>query len=168
MSLSRRAVLPLLGAVFSLTACVSSAPPVENTIYLVRHAEKAEGDDPSLTLVGRARSEILARELKDAGLTTIYSTNYNRTRETAAPTAKAAGLSVYSYDPRNLESFASMLRATPGAILVVGHSNTTTQLVDLLGGKPGAPINEATEYDRIYVLTVDGRRVRTEMYRYGE
>ena len=72
------------------------------------------------------------------------------------------------YDSGNLETFANMLRATPGNILVVGHSNTTPQLVKELGGKPGAPIVEATEYDRLYVLTANGRRFRTELRRFGE
>lgn len=157
----------LLSGALVLGACASAPPPVENTIYLVRHAEKADGQDPSLTLIGRARAEILAQELEDAGLTGIYSTDYKRTRETAAPAAKATGLPVIRYDPRSLESFASMLRNTPGTLLVVGHSNTTPELVDLLGGKPGTPIDEASEYDRLYVLTVDGRRVRTELRRYG-
>ena len=76
-------------------------------------------------------------------------------------------LPVIGYDPRDLESFASTLRATPGTILVVGHSNTIPELVDLLGGKPGAPIDEASEYDRLYVVTVDGRKIHTEMRRYG-
>ena len=168
LSPTRRLALGLLSAALVLGACASAPPPVENTIYLVRHAEKADGDNPSLTLVGRARAEILARELSDAGLTAIYSTDYKRTRETAAPIAKATGLPVIGYDPRGLEPFASMLRATPGNILVVGHSNTTPELVDLLGGKPGAPIDEASEYDRLYVLTVDGRRVRTELRCYGD
>ena len=41
-------------------------------------------------------------------------------------------------------------------------------LIEALGGKPGAPIVEATEYDRLYVVTVTKGRVRSEMRRYGE
>jgi 2,3-bisphosphoglycerate-dependent phosphoglycerate mutase len=167
MMLSRRLVLALLASA-TLAACASTSPPEPRKIYLVRHAEKAAGDNPSLTVVGRARAEILASELKNAGLTTIYSTDTRRTRETAAPIARATGLTVLPYDAGNLETFANMLRATPGNILVVGHSNTTPQLVKELGGKPGAPIVEATEYDRLYVLTANGRRFRTEIRRFGE
>lgn len=35
---------------------------------------------------------------------------------------------------------------------MVGHSNTTPELVSILGGEPGPPIDEASEYDRLYVL----------------
>ena len=167
MMLTRRQTFAAIAASLMLAACASTPPPVTNTIYLVRHAEKQSGDDPSLTLIGRTRADILAQELSDANLTAIYSTAYKRTRQTAAPTARAQNLDVFEYDPRNLESFAAQLRATPGNILVVGHSNTTPELVKLLGGKPGAPIDEAAEYDRLYVLTADGRKFRTELRRYG-
>lgn len=164
--LSRRVALAFLASV-SLAACASAPEPNAQKIYLVRHAEKASGQDPHLTIVGRARAEILAAELADADLTAIYSTDTHRTRETAAPTAKSHGLTVLPYDASNLETFVNVLRATPGNILVVGHSNTTPELVKALGGKPGAPIVEATEYDRLYVLTANDRRYRTELRRYG-
>ena len=164
--LSRRIALAMI-AFATLAACASTPEPDAQTIYLVRHAEKASGQDPHLTIVGRARAEILAAELADANLSAIYSTDTNRTRETAAPTANAYGLTVLPYDASNLDTFANMLRATPGSILVVGHSNTTPELVKALGGKPGAPIVEATEYDRLYVLTANGRRYRTELRSYG-
>ena len=164
--LTRRLALGLLASI-PLAACASSPAPDARQIYLVRHAEKAAGDDPDLTVVGRARADILANELKQAGLTAIYSTDTRRTRQTALPIAKATGLTVLPYDAGNLETFANMLRSTPGNILVVGHSNTTPELVKALGGKPGAPIVETTEYDRLYVLTSKGRGFQTEIRRYG-
>ena len=46
--------------------------------------------------------------------------------------------------------------------LVVGHSNTTPELVDLLGGEGGPPIVEEWEYDRLYLLRVaNGKVMRT-------
>ena len=41
------------------------------------------------------------------------------------------------------------------SVLVVGHSNTTPQLAELLGAEPGDPIVEKTEYDRLYVINLD-------------
>ena len=118
--------------------------------------------------MGRARADILSRELQDAGLTEVWSTDTIRTIETAKPTATRAGLPVQIYDASRQAAFANRLKATPGAILVVGHSNTIPDLVKLLGGKPGAPINEATEYDRLYVVTVTKGRAKSELRRYGE
>ena len=140
----------------------------DTTIYLVRHAEKQAGDNPDLTVVGRARADILSQELQDAPLTAIWSTDTKRTIGTAKPASNRTGLPVQIYDASQQAAFASRLKATPGTMLVVGHSNTIPDLVALLGGKPGAPIVEATEYDRLYVVTVTKGRARSELRRYGE
>jgi broad specificity phosphatase PhoE len=166
MSLTRRGAIAAL-SFLALGACATSSAPPETTIYLVRHAEKLTGDNPDLTVVGRARADILANELAGAGLTEIWSTDTIRTIETAKPTANRTGLPVQIYDAGRQPAFAKRLKSTPGAILVVGHSNTIPDLVGLLGGKPGAPIVEASEYDRLYVVTVTKGRAKSELRRYG-
>ena len=90
MSLTRRGTLAAL-SFLALGACASAPTPPDTTIYLVRHAEKQAGDNPDLTVVGRARADILSRELQDAGLTEVWSTDTIRTIETAKPTATRAG-----------------------------------------------------------------------------
>ena len=159
MRVSRRAFAGLTVAALVSAACMSSPPPPETVIYLVRHAEKQTGDDPSLTEEGRARAEDLALTLQQAGITHIYST--------AAPLAAALGLPVEIYDASDLPAFARQLTAQRGTFLVVGHSNTTPPLVEELGGDPGTEINESSEFDRLYVLHIRGDAVRTELRRYG-
>lgn len=138
----------------------TDADPV--VVYLVRHAEKApeseaeDPRDPPLGEAGRRRAGSLARLLEPAGVTAIYSTELERTRRTAAPLARALGLPVRPYDPRALDALAERLRRRPGRSLVVGHSNTTPALVALLGGDPGEPIDEPTEFDRLYILVLRG------------
>lgn len=166
MSLTRRGALAAL-SLLALGACASTPTPPDTTIYLVRHAEKEAGPDPSLTIVGRARADILAQDLADAGLTAIWSTDTKRTRETAKPASNQTGLPIQIYDANRQNAFAAQLKAAPGNILIVGHSNTIPQLVDALGGKPGEPIVEASEYDRLYVVTVTRGRVKSELRRYG-
>lgn len=132
-----------------------------SVIYLVRHAEKADDDprDPTLTEQGRERAVFLARTLADVPLASVFSTDYQRTRETAAPVADGHGLQIqaYRYVPGSpeWEAFVAMLQTTPGHHLVVGHSNTTPSLVRWLGGDPVSAISEM-EYDRLYVVTVSG------------
>ena len=121
--------------VLSLSAC-APAPDSGTKVYLVRHAEKGTGEDPGLTEAGQARAEALARRLVGAGVDRIYSTDYRRTRDTAAPLADALDLDVRLYDARDLDAFATELRTLPGTTLVVGHSNTTPELVQQLSGRP--------------------------------
>jgi phosphohistidine phosphatase SixA len=138
-------------------------------ILLVRHGETTpDGSrDPELSEAGRQRAEQLARVLGSAGVTRVLSTDYKRTQGTAAPLARAAGLDVESYDPTDLAGLAVRLRSASGVILVVGHSNTTPELVGALGGDPHGTITEH-EHDRLYVLVPDGAAgaVATLLLRY--
>lgn len=141
---------------------------VGGTVYLARHAETVggDGDDRFLGDAGRARAEALADMLEDAGIQRVFSTDYRRTRETAAPIADRLGLEVEPYDPRDLPGFAEELLSLGQVVLVVGHSNTTPELVEHLGGVPGAPIDEPTEHDRLYRVELPSGE--TVVTRYGE
>jgi phosphohistidine phosphatase SixA len=124
-------------------------------VFLVRHFEKADdgSNDPPLTRLGEARAESLVSLLKNVRLTQIHSTETTRTIDTARPVAEEKGLAILSYGAGDLEGFAETLRSTPGIHLVVGHSNTTPELVEHLGGDPHGSIDDA-EYDRLYLLTL--------------
>jgi len=158
-----------LAAALLLSACSAVAPKAD-AIFLVRHAEKtAEKTDPALTKEGEARAVALADRLAGEDITNIHSSDTKRTRDTAAPLAKRLGLDVQLYDPRDLPAMAAKLKAASGRHLVVGHSNTTPQLTELLGGDGGTPIVEATEYDRLYIVTTkDGEPVKSSLTRYGK
>lgn len=137
-----------------------------SVVYLVRHAEKADtGRDPELTVEGKERAGELARLLKDAGVTHVWSTDFKRTQATAEPLATRLRAKVESYDPSKLGEFATRLKSMPGRHLVVGHSNTTPGLVQALGGDPGAPMPDS-EYDRVYIVTL-GQNIATIQLRFG-
>jgi hypothetical protein len=72
------------------------------------------------------------------------------------------------YDPNDLPTLLKKLRQTGDRHLVVGHSTSTPAAVKMLGGKPGSVINEAGEFDRLYIITVDTNgNVSTVLMRYG-
>ena len=81
--------LALILSIPFLTAVVADAAPI---IFIVRHAEKASvtDKDPDLSLQGRKRADALAHILKDSQITSVFVTEFKRTQQTAAPTAKAA------------------------------------------------------------------------------
>jgi len=160
----------LMGVVW-LAGCSPphSIPEDSATYYLVRHAEKTtEAKDPGLTEGGEKRAKDLAKRLEDVTLTKIYTSDYIRTRNTAAPVAASQKVPVTLYDPRQLEAFAKKLLTETGHILVVGHSNTTPQLSEFLGGIAGKPIIEATEYNRFYVISRKDGHVTSFIETYGD
>jgi len=138
-------------------------------VYLVRHAEKElDVKNPPLSRAGVSRSIELMHYLANVPLDAIYSTDYRRTLETAEPISTLFRMNIEHYDPSDLPAFANELKAQFGVILVVGHSNTTPQLVELLGGDSVSEINEASEYDRLYhVIFEDDGSVESTLLRYG-
>ncbi|MDB4886492.1 MAG: Phosphoglycerate mutase [Gemmatimonadetes bacterium] len=153
-----RAVLASL--VLAATPLVAQAPGASTTIIVVRHAEKAAepAADPALTAAGAARAEALVDVVKDAGVRTIISTGFVRTRSTAAPAAARLGLTTEIVDPRATDHVASLAagvlaRHRGETVLVVGHSNTVPAIVAALGAPAPAPICDA-EYDDLYIVTV--------------
>ena len=155
----------------SLLAAPTPATAQEQptVVYLVRHAERAEDGtrDPVISLPGWDRSRLLAEMLRDAGLTQIHTTDFRRTRMTGRPATDVTGLTMEVYDPSDLAGFAARLRRTPGRHLVLGHSNTTPDLVAALGGDPGTPI-DALEYDRLYIVTLTEGGASTVLIRFGK
>ena len=139
-------------------------------VFLVRHGEKVDAsEDPELSAAGRNRATALARILRSAEVEYVHSSDFIRTRDTAAPTAIAHGLEVELYDPRDLPTLAETLRRTGGRHLVVGHSTTTPPMVELLGGKSSSAINEEGEFDRLYIVTIGRDGVaQSVVLRYGK
>ena len=138
----------------SITACTTSPKP--KTIYIVRHAEKQlTGDDPELSVAGNARSVKLSQILADQNIRHIYSTDYQRTRLTAKPTADQAGISINSYDPQKHDELVEKLKSQEGNMLVIGHSNTVSQLANYFvgDGNKFQDLNDS-EYNFIYIVTI--------------
>jgi len=138
-------------------------------VFLVRHAEKVDQSiDPDLSEEGYIRAQDLARTLADAGIEQVHSSGFIRTKETARPVANMFDLEIELYNPKDLDTLADQLKASGGRHLVVGHSNSTPALVEILGGDPGSPIEEKNEYDRLYLVTISKGKVNTVLLRYGQ
>jgi 2,3-bisphosphoglycerate-dependent phosphoglycerate mutase len=128
------------------------------TIVLVRHAEKMKDQkDPNLTNEGSLRATKLKDILSTIPLNQIYSTDYNRTQQTAKPTSSAQEIEIMSYNPSAINDFGKMLLQTRKGenILVVGHSNTTPKLLNyFLKEKVVESISES-DYGNIYIVNID-------------
>jgi broad specificity phosphatase PhoE len=153
----------MMKTLVSLLFVVSVAAPAlaQSQIFLVRHAERADTGagvaptmdaNPSLSAAGRQRAESLATVLKDAGITAIYATEFKRTQETAAPLAKALGLTVITVSAKDTNALVEKLKAATANVLVVGHSNTVPDVVKALGITAPVTIGDA-EYDNLFIVT---------------
>ena len=160
-------LLPRLLTVFALALSMilpSTTFAAPSMVYLVRHGEKTpEEKDPALTAQGRQRAQNIATMLGKAGIAHVFSTPTNRTRQTAQPLAQASGLPVQEYDPRAPRALVEKVKGLNGPVLVVGHSNTLSELVRLFGGQPGPEIAD-NEYDRVYQLIPGPDGVTTVLF----
>ncbi|WP_342805034.1 phosphoglycerate mutase family protein [Alteromonas sp. M12] len=130
-------------------------------LYLVRHFEKQSGGtDPGLTQQGQLRAEALADYLMPKNIQHIYSTKYHRTKQTAQPFSQRSGLDVQFYSPKQLTAFAQSIKALQTNVLIVGHSNTTPELISALGGV-ATKIDES-EYGELFILQICDDRVNTK------
>ena len=144
-------------------SCTEQKQPVQeeevvSTYYLIRHAEKDRSDktnrNPDLMDKGTERAVQWSEVFKDVPFDIVYSTDYNRTKQTATPTAKSKELALSFYNPRTLfdEEFQ---KATKGkTVLVVGHSNTTPNFANtILGTEKYQQIDDHNNAN-LYIVTV--------------
>jgi len=139
--------------------CGAGSAYAQQTVFVVRHAERADAaagsspmmaSDPDLSEAGKARARSLALALKDAKITAIYTTQYKRTRQTAEPLAAALGLQLSVVPAADLAGLIAKVKAG-GNALVVGHSNTVGEIVAGLG--VAEPVKLADdEYDNLLVV----------------
>lgn len=171
--LSLKLLAPLAVAVL---AAATPRPRAGDTVVLVvRHAEKAgpSGDVP-LSPAGEARAQALVAIGREAGVSAIITTQFQRTRQTGAPLAAALGITPEVVDvkggvPEHAQGIAQAIRTrfAGRTILVVGHSNTVPAIVNALGG-PKLPDICDDMYDDLFtvILSPDGG-ARVVHTRYG-
>jgi len=139
-------------AALALALCFSSTPLLAaDTVYVIRHLQKATGDDPPLTNEGTAGAQKLSDLLAKKKVTAIYATQTKRAMQTAEPLAKKLGLTVMAYDPKDPAALAAKVAKDQNAVLIVGHSNTVPELVAKVGGRQPAPLAD-TDYGTVFVV----------------
>ena len=152
-----------------LTSCINqeketpSNQETVSTYYFIRHAEKDRSDstnkNPHLLEIGKQRAEHWSEVFKNVKFDAVYSTNFNRTIETALPTATKNKLKIDSYDFKTID-VSDFLNSTEGKnVLVVGHSNTTPDFVNsILGFKKYNEI-EDNNNSNLYIVTVSSEKI---------
>ena len=158
--------LLFLATLFCADSMAQDAPGT-TTIYIVRHADR-DGANDALTDVGRKRAQQLSQLMQHLRITDVYSTETQRTQNTAKPTADLLELNVQPYGELSQEWYSELKANHVGsAILIVGHSNTSGQIANGLGGEGDFTMDE-DEYDGLFVVSIDASGTKAIRLRYGE
>lgn len=158
---------------FAIAAGLASAAVAQpSTVIVVRHAEKASQteSDPVLSDAGTQRAKDLAAALADAGVTSVITTQFQRTRLTAAPTIEALKTTTTvvptTSGAAHVADVVAAIKSQPAGstVLVVGHSNTVPAIIAALGG-PKMPNMCDSKYSPMFILEMNGasppRLIRT-------
>jgi phosphohistidine phosphatase SixA len=154
MTMRTRRALGAGVSLLLLTSCAHTPTPAADGgaayAIVVRHAEKAPTpvNDPVLSASGMARAAALDSLIGGDGVRDVVVSHLQRTRLTASVFIARASPVVHvvpigaSGTAAHIQAVADTVRAIArhrgrGGILVVGHSNTVTQIVAALGA--GAP-----------------------------
>jgi broad specificity phosphatase PhoE len=161
----------LLGRILVLLVLLSvtSAAYGQVTVILTRHAEKAATPpkDPPLSQAGQERAKLLASMLADSGVAAIYTTEFQRTQQTAAVLAERVHVKPTVLPANDTGQLVKAIRARDsGVVVVVAHSNTLPEIIAALGG-PTVKIPES-EYDNLFVLTIGPSHSSLLRLHYGD
>ena len=156
-----------------LTSALTAADQPQ-IVVLVRHAEKSDAPagDVTLSEAGQARADELAAALAEARIDTIVTTQFRRTRDTAAPLARALDLTprvveAGSDTDAHVRAVAAAVKAGGSSVLVVGHSNTVPAIIGALGGPAMEELCES-EYSNLFMLALTpGQPARLVHGHYG-
>ena len=162
-----RTIKPLIAIAILIIGSISckkdtkNVEPVISTFYFIRHAEKdrtdPENPDPELNQDGLDRAIRWAEVFDAIPMDAIYSTNYERTTMTAAPTSVKQNVDVQFYDPKSLDVEEFKLINEGKNVLVVGHSNTIPDFVNkMIGIEKYEQIDDTENSNLFIVRIIDG------------
>lgn len=136
-----------------------------NSYYIVRHAEKTPAsanmmsNDVPLSDQGKERAQALKETLKNKKIRYVFSTNFTRTKSTGEPTAQYFNLQTEIYGPIPDSNFILKLKSLRKNTLIIGHSNTVDDIVNMLCGRTEiAKDLSESEYDNLFVVKRKGSR----------
>jgi 2,3-bisphosphoglycerate-dependent phosphoglycerate mutase len=153
--------------IFIFTVFNSCTSDETTTYYLIRHAEKDRTDtsnkNPNLNLKGLERAEKWASYFKNIELDAVYSTNYNRTQQTATPTAGSKELVIQSYNPSKMFDSLFQQNTKGKTVLIVGHSNTTPVFANKIVGEKKYDNMNDHDNASLYIVRLSGGKVSSKI-----
>jgi broad specificity phosphatase PhoE len=105
--------------------------------------------------------------LADSGVEAIYTSEVQRTQQTAAPLAARVHVPPTVIPAKDTAALVNAIRSRrTGVVVVVGHSNTLPEIISALGG-PKVEISDS-QYDNLFVLAVGPSQSSLLRMHYGD
>lgn len=153
-------------SVFILSFCLfnSYSQSETTTIYLIRHAEKADASkNPELSEQGVERALRWANYFEKIPLEIFYTTLTIRTQQTIASVASTKNKEIQFYQPAVFSLKEIAANHLGKTILVVGHSNTIPKHInEFLGEEIYDQIDE-NEFGNLYKITIKGKEIEHKL-----
>lgn len=160
----------LVSTLLILNSC--SEEPEHQTVYLIRHAEKAQTDttdNPPLTDAGHKRAMEIAEIIDPKTLDRIYTTEYQRNLQTIAPLAEASRAEVKYYEWHDWEPMLAEIKANSlrlRHIAICGHGDNLLPMIAHLGGEPPLASLGDFEHDKMFKVQIFGDTTLVETITY--
>jgi len=149
---------------FLIMQSVSAQNPATTTIYLIRHAEKADlSSNPELSDVGIKRAKNWAAYFEKIPIDLFYTTMYKRTQQTCSAIAATKQKDIIFYKPDAMDLKKVIAENQGKTLLIVAHSNTIPNYINkLLDTAKYADIPES-EFGNLYRITVTDEKISDEL-----
>lgn len=148
--------MPYVFMVLAILGSVVGASPAaaQESVMLIRHAEKEAGADPHLTESGRDRARRWAEMMRDSGISAVITSNFQRTRETGGIIAEALGIERSEVEANDVAGLLDILGFDheDDRVLIVGHTNTIPAIISGLGVADTVTIGE-DDFANLFVVT---------------
>ena len=136
------------------------------TIYLVRHAEKDtmdKSDNPPLIEEGYARANRLFELLDTVNFSKVYSTKYERNLNTVKPLVDAKSIDLKIYEWHDWHNDVDQIIKNEGVYLICGHGDNLLPMIEYMGGK--IPMEELGhyEYKNLFKVVRENGKVEVEV-----
>ncbi|PHR44195.1 MAG: hypothetical protein COA32_15215 [Fluviicola sp.] len=141
----------------------------KTTIFLVRHAEKdttVDQYDPPLIKEGYERADKLRDELTDKEIKYIFSTKFQRNKNTVGPLANHISKKIHIYEYHKWQTMLDSVKTIPENHLICGHSDNLLPMIEYLGADVGKEKLGYLEYDNLFKVTIDEETVNGEIIKY--
>ncbi len=172
------ALTTLAACAHGRSAAAARSGESATVVVVVRHAEKAPlpANDPVLSDIGIARAVALDASLRSTPITDVVVSHVQRTRLTAEPLISrthatlhvvpigAAGVAAHVQAVS--DTVRAIARSAGRGVLVVGHSNTVTLIVQTLGG-PVTPALCDSQYSQLFTVRLRDGQTAVSRGSYG-